>query len=448
MRGVQQYKDFFWGAARLGCVGGQPFGWKRHSDVYIWLFMKQAIVLFSALLFFAVCRGQEGAVGREGSVVLLRGRIVSAGTGEAIGYATIGLARNGIETMSNEEGRFTFKIPAADAGDSIFVSHIGYQSVVLLINGQDTGVTMIALKEKPVELPGVTVTPVSAVDIIHRAMDKIPDNYPAEPYTSYGFYRFASWHDSKIIYLSEAIFDIYCPDNDRANKQFRLIKARMDRDEEVFKGSGWTMGRNPNGLMDDDLVSRIHETEVLGDEGMQQHNYIVKGLIDYEGRPAYEIRFDQKDGVADAGYKGRIIVDAQSLAFVRIEYELSPKGAAYWKPNRGGGLTRGLSMIITYRKYGGKYYLNHVSRDARWRIEALHDFEVDNKSIYLVTRIDTGQLNSDLNDLKGKLIRNNEAIEVNAKRNSPRQDNYWENYNSIEADFNVDSVLRVMRHGN
>ena len=57
--------------------------------------------------------------------------------------------------------------------------------------------------------------------------------------------------------------------------------------------------------------------------------------------------------------------------------------------------------------------------------------------------IETSQLRS---DLKGKLIRNNEAIEVNAKKNSSRQDNYWENYDSIEADFNVDSVLRVMRH--
>jgi hypothetical protein len=44
-----------------------------------------------------------------------------------------------------------------------------------------------------------------------------------------------------------------------------------------------------------------------------------------------------------------------------------------------------------------------------------------------------------------RVISNNEAIEVNAKRNSSREDNYWENYNSIEADFNVDSVLRVMR---
>ena len=80
--------------------------------------------------------------------MLLQGKIVSAATGEAIGYATIALARNGIETMSNEEGRFIFKIPADAARDSIFISHIGYQSVALFINGADTGMKTIALKEK------------------------------------------------------------------------------------------------------------------------------------------------------------------------------------------------------------------------------------------------------------------------------------------------------------
>ena len=38
---------------------------------------------------------------------------------------------------------------SADAArDSIFISHIGYQSVVLFINGADTGMKTIALKEK------------------------------------------------------------------------------------------------------------------------------------------------------------------------------------------------------------------------------------------------------------------------------------------------------------
>jgi hypothetical protein len=401
--------------------------------------MDKALSIFCGLIIFsvAVCHGQEE------SVVLLRGRIVSATTGEVIGYATIGLARNGIETMSNEEGRFTFKIPAAAAGDSIFISHIGYQSVVLLIHGADTGVKTIALKERAVELPGVTVTPGKALDLIRKAIARIPDNYPSDPYVSYGFYRFASWKEGKVISLSEAIFDIYCPDDNRDHKQFRLIKARADRDEEVFRGLHITQGRSPEDLMDDDLVSHIHEAPVVGDEEIGKLDFTYNGLIDDAGKPAYEIQFDQKEGLKEALHKGRILIDSASLAFVAFDYSLSPKGLPYWKPQRPGQpRSQGQTMNISYRRYGGKYYLNLVHRDARWEHINLSGMVLDNQSIYLVTRIDTGKLRRP----GGKAIESKGAIEGNVRKNSSRQDNFWENYNAIEADFNVDSVLRVMRH--
>ena len=85
-------------------------------------------------------------------------------------------------------------------------------------------------------MPGVTVTPDRALDLIRQAIARIPANYPADPYVSYGFYRFASWNDGKIVQLSEAIFNIYCPDDKRGNKQFLPDKARADRDEQVMAG--------------------------------------------------------------------------------------------------------------------------------------------------------------------------------------------------------------------
>lgn len=382
--------------------------------------------------------------GQEGAVLLLKGRIVGA-AGEPVAYATIDMAQNGIGTMSNEEGLFIFKIPVEQGKDSIFISHIGYQSVVLFLSGNDTSIQTIVLKEKPAELPGVTVTHTNALDLIRKAMDRIPENYPSRPYLSYGFYRFASWSDGKIIDLSEALFDIYCPDNDRGNKQFRLIKVRADQDPpDILKGRKWTPGRNAGGLMNDDIVSRIHKTEFLGDEAINNHTFSYNGMIDDQGRPVYEILFDQKDGLSQSLYKGRILIDSQSLAFLSFEYSLSPKGLPYWEPKKqGGGMAEGISMVITYRKYGGKYYLNHVQRDAKWRFDQLNGFAFDNKSIYLVTRIDTGQIKS---KLPGKLIATNEAIEANAKKGDSRHDDFWENYNLMEADFNVDSTLKAMRH--
>jgi hypothetical protein len=247
----------------------------------------------------------------------------------------------------------------------------------------------------------------------------------------------------KIGQLSEAVFTIDCPDNDQEHKQFRLIKARADRDEELYRGLHITQGRSPEGLMSDDLVSRIHDAPVVGDDEIGKLDFIYNGLIDDDGRPAYEILFDQKDGLEEALHKGRILIDSASMAFVSFDYSLSPKGMAFWQPERlGQPVTQGLIMNISYRKYGGKYYLNLVHRDAKWKHENFLGRVFDNKSIYLVTRIDT----SGTHKPEGKLIENKAAIEVNAKKNSSRADSFWENYNLVEAEFNVDSTLKAIRH--
>src|SRR5258708_16737484 len=95
-----------------------------------------------------------------------------------------------------------------------------------------------------------------------------------------------------LIDLSEAIFTIYSPDNQRRNMQFRLVRARGDRDLTAFDGNEYSIGRRPNDLMDRDMISRIHETQILGDEGHNDHEFAYGGLIDYERKPAFEIRFD------------------------------------------------------------------------------------------------------------------------------------------------------------
>ena len=180
-----------------------------------------------------------------------------------------------------------------------------------------------------------------------------------------------------------------------------------------------------------------------GDDEIGKLDFSYNGLIDDDGKPVYEIQFDQKEGLAEALHKGRILIDSASLAFVAFDYSLSPKGLAYWKPPRPGQpMSQGLTMNITYRRYGGKYYLNLVHRDAKWIHENLNGMTFENKSVYLVTRLDTGTLRKP----RGQLIENKGPIERNARMNSARGESFWGNYNSIEAEFNVDSVLKAMRH--
>jgi hypothetical protein len=347
----------------------------------------------------------------------------------------------------------------------------------------------IALHQAPVQLPGITVSPVDASDLIRRAIDKVGENYPTRPFVLTGFYRAGDVYKQKVIEISEALFTIYSPDNQRRNMQFRLIRARADRDLSAFDGNSYSLGRKPDNLMDRDMVSRIHETQILGDEGRNDNTFSYGGLIDYEGQTAYEIRFDQKDQVAKPLYKGRIIIDTATLAFLCFDYGLSPKGLAYLGSGPGPWHNKvtGMSMVIRYRRYGAKYYLHHV-RMVHW-IKPWYDgtppvnYDTLVASMnYVVTRIDTGfvaysrvgKLNLDKKLSKNNFlskhaqrrytsagglvyeldsvqfkVNNDKTIEHQVQENAgPKNDDYWENYNSIEADYNVDSALAVIRRVN
>jgi hypothetical protein len=106
------------------------------------------------------------APAQDEPVTILRGIIKDAATGETIPLATVSLTANGITTISNEAGYFVFKIPLANRHDSIYISHVGYASMAFTIDAADTSTKTIDLHQTAIRLPGVTVRPVKALELI------------------------------------------------------------------------------------------------------------------------------------------------------------------------------------------------------------------------------------------------------------------------------------------
>jgi hypothetical protein len=418
--------------------------------------MSKTTIGFLAL--FLIC--SSACLGEERLMTTLRGIIINASSGEAIGYASIGLFANGINTMSNEEGRFIFKIPEEDRADSIFISHVGFKPITLSIKSFNAGFITIKLEENIRQLPEVVVKPINALELVKEAIAKIPENYSGTPYLTTGFYRMTGTAEKSIIDLSEAVFEIYNGDYARKNKQFRLIKSRIDKDKAATafdENENLIMGQSPNAILHEDIVSEVDELNLLNENRLKLYDFTNNGMVDYNGREAYEIAFDQKDSVKESNRKGKLFLAANDLAFLEFNFSLSPKGLKYWEiqPEMQKRLDDlgvqmnmlGNKVIVTYSKYGGKYYLNHVLRSSNLRIAGgknFHDFNpLVIKVDYLVTRIDTAGVKAFRNKdiLAGnKLIENESGKGIN--------DNFWESYNLIQADFNVDSAVLIIRNKN
>jgi hypothetical protein len=418
------------------------------------MYRKPICALALIFIYFSTCLGQTPLV------TILKGVILNSSTGEAIPYATISLATNGINTMSNEEGQFIFKIPEDDKRDSVYFTHIGYKTAARAITTSDTGFITIKLEQAFNQLPEVIVKPIDALDLVKQAIAKIPVNYPATPYVTKGFYRLTGTADNKIIDISEAVFEIYSEDYGRGSKQFKLIKSRVDEDKAattISENNSLSFWQSPNAILHEDIVSDVSDANLLSDRRIKLYDFTLNGIVDYKGRKAYKIGFDQKDDVKQSDRKGALFLDSGNLAFLEFDFSLSPKGLKYWKlkPEEKEKLDQlgvdenilGNKVIVTYSEYGGKYYLNHVQRTTSWRIAGGKNLLLFDPLIvkvdYLVTRIDTAGAKA---FRKKEVLGNTKSIESQAAH--AIDDNFWESYNLIKADFNVDSAALVIRNKN
>ena len=401
------------------------------------------------------------------SILIFKGRITNKITSEPVSYATICLVNSSYNTLTNENGQFIFKIPSTIKKRQLQITHVGYRPFTILAS--EDSLYSIQLVEQPSELKEVVVKKINPLELLKNAIAKIPDNYSTQPYRIGGFYRMTGRKEKRIIDLSEAVFNIYYETYQKKNSQFNLVKSRVDKDLTAFNGAdNVSMGLDPAAVTGMDILSDVKESELLNEKGLAAHDFVFKGVVNYNSRPAYEIDFDQKDGIKKSLFKGKILLDVDDLAFLEFDIHLSPKGIAYY--DWGFFMKMMLNMahvkaniladdnIITYQKYGGKYYLHRANNEGRIYLAGGNKhFVLDplaTKINFLVTSIDT--LNAKPFQ-KDEILRNKLSIESRSKvirdtRDSPARsdttDLFWGNYNLILPDYNVDSAVRLIEENN
>lgn len=425
---------------------------------------KQLLLPFIILLSAIVGRGQVPTVNK------IRGIVCSAATGEPIPYATIRLLGKAVTTMTNEKGRFIFKIPADGNDDSLYVTHIGFTPLILPVRTIDTSARKIALKESPDQLAAVEVKPPNPLELIRKAIEKIPENYPDSPFGLTGFYRLEGTKDAKIVDLSEAVFNIYIGGYQGKNNQFHLIKSRVDKDLTAFNGSDQiNIFYKPNGIMNFDFERNLSNWGFFKKDAAKEYFFKYKGVVDYNGKEAFRIDFEEKPGIKKSLNDGRLYLSTEDLAFLELDLKRNREGLKYYDEwSRFQRLMFTLSHIsikllsdktnITYRKYGSKYYLSHCTRSSDYYIAGgnmhylLNPLNV--RTNYLITGIDT--MNVQPIPVEERL-KEHKSIErqskiLNDTQDSPDRsdttDRFWANYNLIEAEFNVDSAIRVIQTNN
>ena len=399
-------------------------------------------VLLLLLVFFNSASAQQR--------IIISGKVTNEKSGEAISRASISINNKGIGTGTNDEGRFILLIPQANFNDTLSVSCIGFDSKrIPVADLKNEQVLNIAIAKSTIELMEVTITHYNAIKILQKAIARIPENNINQPHLLRGFYRMYTFKKDAPLQLSEAVFDVFnFGYGDKRADLFKLIKARNEKNTRDF--SSLEFGQKPNTIFEQDIVNHLPACGFLNEEGLERHEYEVTGLIDIEGRDAFELVFKEKRGETKDTYRGVMYIDTKTYAFISFDYSLSPAGLETPAKNNfvlksligidGVGLKiTGDRMRINYQKVNNKYVLASVEGTDSVAVSgpsAKDNFNAQINFNYQITTVDTKA------DPFESTMGRNESINNYKSSGGER---FWKDYNILLSDYNVDDILKQIQ---
>lgn len=141
-------------------------------------------------------------------VVLIKGKIVDAQSQKPVAFATVYLPEKG-GTYADSSGKFELMLDEFNSNDTLIVSCLGYETKFVPVTGTNFSDLIIPLQRKSAFLDTIIVSDKEALKVVKKALEKMPDNFPTQPFIMNGFYRQIHREDGHWCRLIEALVDFY-----------------------------------------------------------------------------------------------------------------------------------------------------------------------------------------------------------------------------------------------
>jgi hypothetical protein len=254
------------------------------------------------------------------------------------------------------------------------IRHLGYENghipVITLI---DTPNNHIKLKSSPFSLSEIEVVSGDGTELVREALRRIYLNYSSTPNMMVSFYRESVKKGSRYISLVEAVLDIYkasYPSISSDQAKIYIGRKATDispRDTILLKFQG--------GISDALKLDIAKNPEIVFDTDGADYSFHIDGLINYNDRPHYAISFAPLESIHDILFRGTIYLEAHSLAFARMEFNMNVEGrndASHIfirrKPPKMKVEVVRARYVVDFSESEGKWFFNYSSTDVEFRI--------------------------------------------------------------------------------
>lgn len=347
----------------------------------------------------------------------LKNKIVDFATLMPVESASIYVQNTTIGTVSNADGKFVLLVPNEFAKDTLVISSIGYKSYKVPVGEFDNSME-IYLEEDIASLDEILLVaetrPETGNEIVERALEKLEDNFPEQPYIQKGFLRHKERNKKEFKWLIESAITLYdssftseAEENLKINvdemrksydlrdvdsllaytaylkqeKKLRNLKAKnLKRDTiataSLVKAIKWN-DRRTNGLENlfqgklNMLRNSNSNKALFGEHMLESHQFKLDTVLVDNDRKIYKIKIDastdfvnlETPGIYNDGYvaNGWIYIYWDNYAVKKIEYELvasSPQQKSRSKTLFGTQVNH--KLVISYMEYDEKMYPSYI----------------------------------------------------------------------------------------
>lgn len=389
------------------------------------------------------------AFGQDNSLLTLRGKVYDAQSNEPLPLASIRLEGTSYATVSNDEGVFSLKFESAERPTHLVVSYLGYRSARVAlseVNDLDSEIS-IGLLSDSIRLEGVDVNnPEDAKAIVLKMLDNYDAMKPLQPKTAVAFFRERINRRNRNLSITEAAIEIQKDHLKEGLNGAYVIESRKRNDYKALDTIALKLQGGPYNLLYLDLLS--HRNAILDDDSIDQYLFTLAGRVRYNGEDVYVVHFEQNPEIFDPLYKGDLYITVENHRLSKANFELNITNGEQAAKLFVRKKPKSLKIEPTKVAYRINY---QTTKDEP--VQAYADLQMD-FSVNWKSRLFNRNYNvlaemaftrwdvSKKEEVKPRNERLKPSIIMVDSEIGFSDPNFWRNYNVIEPDQNIETILR------
>jgi len=363
--------------------------------------------------------------GIKGQVITISGRLLDKHSMKPLSFANIQVNETTIGTTTNKTGCFNLKIPHNHRRKLITFFYLGYKPETKSIN-QIIKDQNVLLQQEDIKIGEIIIMPDSTLlDLLRKAYNKIPNNYPIKPTKLKGFYRESiKTNEKRYLYFAEAVIETYKSSYkfSEDNGQVKILKSLVNEFPNI-DALGNTRFYGGIFTNEDDFVKK--RKDFINPKKFDNYQYSVN-ITMYQNREVYIINFDTKNDSLKGTEKGKFYLDKSSLAYVGCEFESTKRGLKSYNLKNFSIETKKYAAKVFYIMNNNKWYLKYCYNDMLFE-KKQQNFNISSECVTTKILKDTV-----------KPIPFKERVEFgdvfSEKAKKYYSDDYWGEYNILKKD--------------